>query len=480
MSHARMSRFALCLALLCVVAQSARALQLGETREQLLARHGAPGAEDHARNLAVYFWEGWSAQIEFQGNVVRKLTYRRNYYLQESEIASLLDSNGGASHWRETSTPDGLARQWTRDDGASATCGRVRPVSIVFQAAGLAAAYQQGPKVVIPATPSPTFTKAPTFPKPLSTAVEPELPVADPPPPAPPTLTQHALPKLQTAELEPEAKPAPAPVAPEPKPEPTSEKKPAIEPPAAAATNGSPVLGYILSSLALLGAVAAAAFFFFKRQSRPGSTPRVKLDASDPSSAAPGSIPGLDSLRHDQVELLIGEIFRREGYTIELSAALNTDDGIDLMLRRDSETTLVQCKHWKAVRVSSREMREFYGAMAAGGAPHGILVTTGTFTPDAGEFAEGKGIELLDGAALAAKIAAVARPGENLAAVSTWIDEFVAHARIFDPECPVCRGTMVIHHNRASGAPSWNCRGYPRCPGRREPRLDLLPSSTPH
>ena len=30
----------------------------------------------------------------------------------------------------------------------------------------------------------------------------------------------------------------------------------------------------------------------------------------------------------------------------------------DLMLRRDSETTLVQCKHWKATRVSARDLRE--------------------------------------------------------------------------------------------------------------------------
>ncbi|MEP6669460.1 MAG: restriction endonuclease [Chthoniobacter sp.] len=479
-----MSRFALCLALLCVGVQSARALQLGETREQLLARHGAPGAEDHGRNLAVYFWEGWSAQVEFQENVVRKLTYRRNWYLQETEITSLLDANGGAAHWRETSAPNGLARQWTREDGASATCGRVRPVSIVFQAAGLAAAYQQGPTVVVPATPAPAapaYTKAPTYPQMLGRVVEPELPVADPPPlPTPSAAEPRSLPKLPTAELEPETKPAPVPVVPEPRSERASEKKAAIEPPPAAATNGSHALAYILGSLVLLGALAAGAFYLFRRQARAGQSPTTKVQARDADGTVPSSTSGLDSLRNDQVELLVGEIFRREGYTIELSAGLNTDDGIDLMLRRDSETTLVQCKHWKTVRVSSREMRDFYGAMAAGGAPHGILVTTGTFSPDASEFAEGKGIQLLDGSALAAKIAVVAKPGENLCIVSTWIDDFVAHARVFDPECPVCHGTMVIRHNRANGVPSWNCRGYPRCPGRREPRLDLLPSSAPH
>jgi restriction system protein len=476
-----MPRYALCLALFCVAAQSARAMQLGETKEHLLAQHGAPGAEDHARNLAAYFWEGWSAQLEFEGNVVRKLTYRRNWYLQESEITSLLESNGGASHWREISDSKALARQWTRDDGASATCARTRPLSIVFQAAGLAAAYQQGPKVIVPGTPGPAAAKTSTFPKALSAVPEPDLPVADVPPPTsslvPPP---QALPKLQASELAPEAKPAPA-VEPVPAPVATSENKPGIEPPTAATpAKESHTVGYILGSILLLGTLGGGGFYFLKRQPRPGKSLSMKARTPVSSGNTADAGPGLGSLRNDQVELLIGEIFRREGYTIELSAAVNTEDGIDLMLRRDSETTLVQCKHWKAPRVTAREVREFYGTMAAGGTPRGIFVTTGMFTPDATSFAPDKGIELIDGAALAAKIAAVAKPGENLCAVSSWIEDFTAHARIFDPECPTCHGTMIIHHNRASGAPSWNCRSYPRCPGRREPRLDLLPAPATH
>ena len=484
-----MSRFALCLALLCAWTQAARALQLGETKEELLAKHGAPGAEDHAKNLAVYFWEGWSAQLEFKDHVVRKITYRRNYYLQDAEITSLFDSNGGASHWRETSGPNATARQWSRDDGATATCARVRPLSIVFQAPGLAALYQQGPKIVVPATPGPAATqsapaggpaaapaspyaKAPTFPKPLAFS-EPDLPVADPPaaPQPAPAAVERAVPKLKAEELEPAVKAGPAP---------SVEKTPAAEPSVAGPKEESHLVGYIVGSLALLGALAGGGFYFFKRQSRSGHGAPGRVPLASEAGGASSAIPSADALRNDQVELLVGEIFRREGYTIELSAGLNSDDGIDLMLRRDSETTLVQCKHWKSARVTAREVREFYGAMAAGGAPHGIVVTTGIFTPDAVDFANGKGIVLLDGEAVTAKISAAAKPGENLYTVSAWLDDFIARARIFDPECPVCHGTMVIRNNRASGAPVWNCRNYPRCPGRREPRLDLIPSSTPH
>ena len=159
---------------------------------------------------------------------------------------------------------------------------------------------------------------------------------------------------------------------------------------------------------------------------------------------------------------------------MEISAGLDADGGLDLTLRRDSETFLVQCKYWKVSRLAERELREFYGTMAATGAPQGIIATLGTFSRDAQTFAAEKGIELLDRAALEQRIEAASRPGENLCEVAGWIDEFVSHSRIFDPECPVCNGAMVIRQSRTGGAASWGCRSYPRCPGKREPRQDLL------
>lgn len=511
MFSARIRRSALCLALLGAFGASAHALQLGETKEQLLARHGQPGAEDHAKHIAVYFWEGWSAQIEFGGNVVRKITYRRNYYLQDAEITSLLNSNGGSGHWRETSTADGLARQWSRDDGASATCPRVRPTNIVFQATGLAAAYQQGPKVVAPGTPNPSApnivaataptsnllsSKTAAYPHQLAAFPEPDLPVADPPPPTPgpvssattpaPAEPAHALPKLTATELDAKTKAtasesvgASASATGELKPDNSASSLPAAAPVIAQpAVNASSPLPYLAGALVFFSVLGGCVFFFWKRQQNSPNPKRTSFRVVESTVHSLNAGPDFNVVRKDQVEILVGEIFRREGYAVELSAALNTDDNIDLMLRRDSETTLVQCKHWQAVRVTGREVREFYGALAAGGAPHGILVTTGTFTHDATEFAEGKGIELMDRSALVTRLASVAKPGEDFCAVSPWIDEFLAQARIFDPECPVCQTTMVIRHNRANGNPSWSCRSYPRCPGRREPRLDLLPVAT--
>ena len=474
-------RFALYLALLCALAQAASALELGESREQLVAKHGAPAAEDHARHLAMYFWAGWSAEVQFQQNAIAKLTYRRNWYLGDPEINALLQANGGASRWHEVESTSVKSRQWMRDDGAVATCLREKGLSMVFQSAGLAAAAE--PQVVIPATPTPEFSKS-TFPKLLGQDVEPELPVADPPN----TLETNAgsLPKLPVKELPADSSTAPAVAASEPAA--PKDEPPAASPPPASQPTRAPspaevsppshTLAYTLSAI-LLAALAGGGAFWYRRRSRPGAesrslVPRVENHAVEST----GLLSGLEKLSPDQFELLIAEIFRRQGYTPELSSAMGADRSVDLTLRRDGETILVQCTHWKLERVTEAELREFYSAMATSGAPRGVIVTMGSFTPGARTYSQGKSLELMDGSAVAESLAAVTKPSENIFRFAGWIDDFIAHARVFDPECPVCHGTMHVRHNRANGAPIWCCRSYPRCPGRREPRVDLLPAAT--
>ena len=137
MASARPFRL-LAFALLSTLATaSSHALQLGETAAQITARHGAAAVEDHGRHLAVYYWEGWSAQLEFKDGAVGKLTYRRNGYLADTEIQSLLQANGGVQRWRERASLGTKARQWVRDDGAVAASDAARPTGMIFQSAGM-------------------------------------------------------------------------------------------------------------------------------------------------------------------------------------------------------------------------------------------------------------------------------------------------------------------------------------------------------
>lgn len=478
-------RFALAALFLAGTIAPARALQLGESQAQTIARHGAPEAEDRRKDGATYSWDGWSAELEYKKGAVHKLIYRRNTYLADAEVMALLGSNGGLERWRDR-TPDGEpTRRWVRDDGAVASCLAVRPLMMTFQGGEtLAAAAAAKPTVVVTA---PAKSTLPAFPKLLGSM--PEL-ASEPAP-----FSTNPLPKLQAEEVgevvTPRSETSPPVVEPPDAPleiaAPVVIETGTLPPPPThqhkvpEAGEGGATLGWFV---AFATAVSGGIFYLHSRRSRPVAPQKVR-PAMPATRRVEGKVtsaatPAFDALRRDQCDLLVGEIFRRAGYTVELSAAAAQDDGIDLTLRRDGETILVQCKHWNTPRVSEREVREFYGAMMANGAPRGVFVTTGGFARDAIEFAEGKQIELMDRAALEESTAAVARPGENFCAISEWIGEFSTHSRIFDPECPICQGSMVIRHNRANGAASWSCRNHPRCPGRREPRLDLLAVAAAH
>ena len=465
MAFARPFQILLPACLFWLTTASSHALQLGETEAQVTARHGAPAVEDHGRRLAVYFWEGWSAQVEFQNGVVGKLTYRSNRYLEAAEIQSLLQANGGAARWRETTSLGAKARQWVRDDQAVAVADTARPTGMVFQT-GSASSGTLTPAEAILTDSFLKFDAQASAPTPGTTpAISQNEPTVQSNAPRPQLRSE---PELRTDAAQPAAAPAVV--------EDHAASTPVIG--ASPADSGGKwrVVGGVTLALALLA--AALACWLAKRKP---ATPRAQPARPAAPSAAPetplrgaGDAPDLASLRGDQIELLLGEIFRRQGYTIELSAALPADGGSDLTLRRDGESIPVRSQDWKAARVTGREVREFYALMAGTAAPRGVLVTTGGFSRDAHEFAREKSIELIDGSGLDQRIAAVRRPGENFFDVPAWIEDFTASARIFDPECPCCGQAMVIRRHRTAGSDSWVCATYPRCAGKRAARPDLL------
>ena len=87
---------------------------------------------------------------------------------------------------------------------------------------------------------------------------------------------------------------------------------------------------------------------------------------------------------------------------------------IHLVLKKEGETFLVQCKQWKAYKVGVSTVRELYGVMAAKGAAGGYVVTSGVFTDEAQAFAAGRNIKLMDGKALHALIRGLACPTRPL------------------------------------------------------------------
>lgn len=207
---------------------------------------------------------------------------------------------------------------------------------------------------------------------------------------------------------------------------------------------------------------------------RSASFSRSGPNPSPVQKAPPPLTLTLEDVSWENFELLAGEIFRRKGFEVEISSGLGADGGKDLTLRRNGEVRLVQCKLLSAEnKVSVMAMREFYGLVVAENAKSGIFMTTGLYSRDAREFAEGKPIKLLGRPEIEQLMASVAHPGENLCVIRNWIDDFAAVAHVTDPDCPRCRKSMKLRRG-AAGRAFWGCSGFPPCRGRRDARTELV------
>jgi restriction system protein len=86
----------------------------------------------------------------------------------------------------------------------------------------------------------------------------------------------------------------------------------------------------------------------------------------------------------------------------------------------------------------------------------GVLLAAGRFAQEAYALAD-PGIELVDGAALLERIAAL--PEEK----SRGLLEFVTEGDFRTPTCPLCSIKMVQRRSTLQGRAFWGCRNYPAC-----------------
>ncbi|TWD73498.1 restriction system protein [Variovorax beijingensis] len=214
---------------------------------------------------------------------------------------------------------------------------------------------------------------------------------------------------------------------------------------------------FILPFICAIGALASA----LHRRSR-----RALVDSATKSKAA----DALEEMTWRQFELLVGEGFRRQGYTVSETGGGGADGGIDLVLGKGGERFFVQCKQWKAFKVGVTVVRELYGVMAAGGATGGFVVTSGRFTQEAVTFASGRNIQLIDGQALLELIrdGRTARRSEGTHRARPLASDA---APLSDtPSCPLCTGSMVrriARRGSSVGNSFWGCSTYPSCGGTR-------------
>jgi restriction system protein len=193
---------------------------------------------------------------------------------------------------------------------------------------------------------------------------------------------------------------------------------------------------------------------------------RRKLIVDVASATKPGKT--IEGISWQQFEQLTGEAFRRQGFTVTETGGNGPDGGIDLILHKDREKYLVQCKQWRSLKVGVTVIREFFGVMAAEGAVGGFVVTSGAFTAEAKAFASGRNIRLVEGVELNRWITA-SRSTQSTPSVSnlTPINP-VPVLQVSVASCPICRSAMqkrTAKRGANIGNEFWGCSQFPKCRG---------------
>ena len=170
------------------------------------------------------------------------------------------------------------------------------------------------------------------------------------------------------------------------------------------------------------------------------------------------SIQQIRNLTWQQFEFYVGQAYREKGYFV-VETPEGPDGGVDLILRKGGKKTFVQCKHWKLHRVGVEKVRELLGSMVDGGADHGVLVATGSFTKSAIHFGQQNGIGLINGKEL-----------ENMIRAASEESDFTPESVADEKDCPICKSAMLMRTAKKGknvGQQFWGCSKFPVCKGTR-------------
>lgn len=211
-----------------------------------------------------------------------------------------------------------------------------------------------------------------------------------------------------------------------------------------------PIPAIAAVALLVIAILAAATFFWRRSQFKPAGF----MD-----------INALRQLTWGEFEILVGDYFIREGFVIQEQGG----KAVDFVLEKDGRRHLVQCKHWRAKKITEAEVQDLFRHMAAVNAGSAYMLTIGGYTRQAIAFASGKRIELVNGAGLAQLIEEVQ---QDLSEITQSRLDVVRDADRTQPRrvviCPRCGRAMSRREEKATGRSFYGCSRYPACKGRRE------------
>jgi restriction system protein len=247
------------------------------------------------------------------------------------------------------------------------------------------------------------------------------------------------------------------------------------------------------------GAVALVAFALVRWLAR--SVRRSPPADSILSELSPAA---LRRLRSPDVVRGVSRAFQARGYQVVEpgETGARAEGLLDIELRKERQTWLVSCSHWKSARIDAPEVGVFCAVLKARRAEGGFMVSTGRFSQAAQGEARAVNLTLIDGTRLKALLAdewsdgtpVARRAASRVAAMpADWEPVSVLVALPEDlatdgsalappgiessapdgpptPACPVCAGPMVMkvaQQGRHAGRGFWACASGRSCRGVR-------------
>jgi len=153
-----------------------------------------------------------------------------------------------------------------------------------------------------------------------------------------------------------------------------------------------------------------------------------------------------------QFEKFAATLLRSEGYTVKRKGGAHPDGGVDLIATKDSDSILVQCKHWKTWEIKPKIVREMIGSMTINQTSKGAIYTIKGPSKAALQLALQQKIQIEEGYGLA-----------DRALRNFSKEQLDAILRTDIHHCPKCEAEMVWREGNFK--PFWGCSRYPKCVG---------------
>jgi len=169
----------------------------------------------------------------------------------------------------------------------------------------------------------------------------------------------------------------------------------------------------------------------------------------------------LKEIEWKRFETVTKEFLNMTGYLAQ-ETKVGADGGVDIRITKQGNSAfqgIVQCKAWNAYKVGVKPVRELFGIMAAEKVAVGMLISSGTFTAEAEDFAKGK-VVLIPGWKFLEHILKLSEENRQR------LLEIALEGDYQTPTCPQCDLKMTLREVKSgknSGSKFWGCVRYPRC-----------------